>query len=107
MKLRKIRSEFHGAVFFGFLQPINHTMSNVSLWEKSVYELEDHTKGARDFNQSANDEDGYINLMRLFEHRDEMYFDMCHYTDKGHEIIADKVFDTVMPALKEFNKKCR
>ena len=101
MKLMKTISEFHGAVFLGFLQPINYTMNNVSLWEKSVYEMEEHREGVRDFNQSANDRDGYINLMRLFEHQDEMYFDMCHYTDKGHEIIADKVFEEVMHVLKE------
>ena len=45
--------------------------------------------------------DEYINLMRLFEHRDEMYFDVCHYTDKAHEILADQVLKTIMQEVKK------
>ena len=57
--------------------------------------------GAEEFRNSAGDEEGYINLLRLFEHQDEMYFDICHYTERGHEIIADKVFEKIYPVLQD------
>ena len=97
----KTVSEFYGARFFGFLQPINTTMEDMSLREKSLYEIETCLTGAEEFRNSAGDEEGYINLLRLFEHQDEMYFDICHYTERGHEIIADKVFEKIYPVLQD------
>ena len=99
-KLLKVISEFYGAFFLGFLQPMNITMEQMSLWEKSTYELEKHMEGAREFMKCANDNEGYINLMQLFEHQDGMYFDMCHYTEKAQEIIADRVHEAIMPIIQ-------
>ena len=75
--------------------------SDMSLREKSLYEIETCLTGAEEFRNSAGDEEGYINLLRLFEHQDEMYFDICHYTERGHEIIADKVFEKIYPVLQD------
>lgn len=101
VNLLKVISEFYGANFFGFLQPMNITMTHMSLREKSIFEREARIIGAKDFAQSANDADGYINLMRLFEHQDEMYFDTAHYTEKGHEIIAEKVLEAIMSTIQQ------
>ena len=60
----------------GFLQPINITMQDMSLREKGLYEAEAHLLGAADFSQNADHGKGYINLLRLFEHQDDMYFDV-------------------------------
>lgn len=98
-KLLGVVAEFLGAKFFSFLQPMNNTMEDMSLREKSLYEQERRINGAREFAQLANDQEGYINLMRLFEHHDEMYFDICHYTDKAHAIIAERVYDSIYPTL--------
>ena len=38
--------------------------------------------------------------MRLFEHKDEMYIDSCHYTDRAQEIIADKVYEAIIPLIE-------
>lgn len=100
-KLLKVLSEFYGAIFLGFLQPMNITMRQMNLWEKSTYELEEHMIGARDFMHLANNNDNYINLMSLFEHQDEMYFDMCHYTNKAQGIIAEKVYEVIMPVIRK------
>ncbi len=100
IKILKLIAEFYGADFFGFLQPMNITMSHMSLWEKSRYELEGHAEASRDFMEHAKSCDDYRNLMQLFEHQDEMYIDMVHYTDLAHEAIADKVYETVMPAIQ-------
>lgn len=100
-KLLGVVAKFFGAEFFPFLQPMNNTMSDMNLREKSLYEQERRIDGAKDFAQLANDKDIYVNLMNLFEHQDEMYFDICHYTNKAHEIIADKVYEVILPTLLE------
>lgn len=103
IQLLKLISKFYGAEFFGFLQPMNITMSQMTLWEKSRYELEGHIEASRDFMEHADSCGDYINLMQLFEHRDEMYVDMAHYTDLAHEMIADKVYEAIMPVMRKLN----
>lgn len=100
LRLLGLIAEFFGAEFFGFLQPINITMKDMTLWEQGLYEEEKNVIGAKDFAEWANDGEDYYNLMSLFEHQNEMYFDMCHYTDKGNEILAEKVYETILPSLK-------
>lgn len=100
VKLLKLVSEFYGARFFGFLQPMNIPMCHMSFWEKTVYERDRDCVGARDFEQSSCDGDDYINIMKLFEGRNEMYFDRAHYTDKGHEMIASKVYETIISTIQ-------
>jgi hypothetical protein len=75
------------------------TINDMSTWEKSLYEQDGHMGAAEEFSDFAKDGEGYINLMRLFEHHDGMYFDVCHYTEKAQEIIADKVLETIVSAL--------
>ncbi len=105
VKVMRCITNFYGAQFFSFLQPMNITMDDMSLYEKTIYEMDDRSEGARVFSQLANDEEGYINLMRLFEHQDEMFFDLCHYTEKGHKIIADIVYETIKPTIMELMKE--
>ena len=80
---------------------MNLTMENMNLHEKSLYEMDTRIVGAKDFSNCANNDDGYFNLMRLFEHKDDMFFDICHYTDRGHKIIADKVYEIIKPTIME------
>ena len=107
VELLRLISELYGAKFFGILQPMNITMKHMDIREKSLYEREMRVIGAEDFLKSADmdSENAYINLMRLFEHKDEMYFDICHYTNKGHELIADEVYKIIEPAVMELVKK--
>ena len=104
-KLLKVISEFYGASFFGFLQPMNITEYPMTLREKSLYEQEGHIKGVKEFAGFVNNEDDYVNLMRIFEHQDEMYFDICHYTEKAHDVIADKVWEVIKPVIQNLVKK--
>lgn len=104
-KIKKMVSEFYGARFFGFLQPMNVTMTNMTLREKSLFEDERRLKGSSEFARFVNEADGYINLMRLFEHLDEMYIDEVHYSSSGHEAIAREVYDTIMPAIQIVKKQ--
>lgn len=107
VELLKLISEFYGASYFCFLQPMNITMTSMDLQEKSLYEREQRIEGARSFSKFADEENDnlYINLMRLFEHQDGMYFDIAHYTDKGHTIIADKVYKAICPLIMKLREK--
>lgn len=105
VEIFKLLCRFYGAHFFAFLQPMNITMKHMTLWEKSVFEIEQHILGAKEFAWSANDNSEYINLLGLFEHRDEMYMDISHYTDKAHNIIANRVYEEILPVLRTI--KCR
>lgn len=98
-------SEFYEARFFGFLQPMNIMMNHMSLHEKSIHEAEINIAGAKEFAEGACDTDGYINIMRLFEHKNEMFIDTIHYTSKAHEIIAEKVCEEIMPELMSLIKE--
>ncbi len=102
IKLLKRMVEFYGAKFFSFLQPMNILMEDMSIREKSVFEGERTIIGKSGFACYVNDKDGYVNLMRLFEHQEGMYMDACHYTDKANQIIANKVYEVIMPDIQRF-----
>lgn len=102
--LLRVISNFYGAAFLGFLQPINITMERMDLREKSLFELDHRIVGAMDFAQSECNGHGYINLLRLFEHQDDMFIDIAHYTDRAQEVIANKVYDAVMPIIQTLEK---
>lgn len=99
IKILNLIAQFYGAQFIGFLQPMNITMCNMDIYEKSLYEGEAHIQGAADFSKHADQGTGYINLMRLFEHQNDMYFDVCHYTEKGHAAIADEVYKAIVSII--------
>ena len=103
--LLKLVTEFLGACFFCFLQPMNITMEHMSLREKRLYEQERRMEGAACFRELARDGEDYIKLMNLFEHQDDMFFDLCHYTDRAQEIIADKVCEVIEPVLYALGQK--
>lgn len=103
MKILKHIAECQGICFYGFLQPMNITMAQMNLYEKSLFESERHIIGAKTFDECADDESGYINLMRLFEHKNGMFVDICHYTNKAQEMIADKVYEAVIQKVHELN----
>lgn len=97
----KAIAEFHGAQFFGFLQPIDLLMRDKSAQETSWFEKEERVRAYRDFAELA---DGggkdHIDLLHCFEHQEGMYIDICHYTDKGHQALADRVYDAILPTLQ-------
>lgn len=104
-KMLKLISEFDGAQFFCFLQPMNITMEHMSLHEKSLYEQERRINGAVNFRLLASNREDYINLMDLFEHQDGMYIDLCHYTNQAQEIIADRVYEVIESVMCDLRQR--
>ena len=68
---------------------------------KSLYEKDELIVASREYAQYANDKSGYINLMKLFEHQNQMFIDSDHYTDKGHEMIANKVYEAIQRVIHD------
>lgn len=90
--------------FFGFLQPMNVVIKCMNLQEKSLFEEEGRLIEDWESIYSVSGNDEYINLMRLFEHQKDMYIDATHYSDKGHEMVARQVFETILPTVQMLNE---
>lgn len=94
-------AEHIGAKFFPFLQPINLYKKKMSAYDKLQFQLEEHIAGGKLFYDRARDDDFYINLVGLFQNERGTHFDSAHYTDKGAELLSDKVLFHIMPTVKE------
>lgn len=97
IKLEKLVSEFLGAKYLAFLQPMNLPKRNKNVFERSFFEVLSCSENARLFKERA-DQTGkeYVNLISLFEDKEGMYIDECHYSNAGQEIIADIVLDELI-----------
>lgn len=104
-KVIKIISDFLGAKYIGFLQPMNMTMEKMDLKERAIFERERGKRGAVEFGSLANEEDGYINLMRMFEHTEGMFVDAVHYSDEANKYLASKVCEILMPEIERIIKE--
>lgn len=97
IRLEKMVSEFIGAKYLAFLQPMNLPKRNKNVFERSFFEVLRCSENARLFAEKADQADrDYINLISLFEDREEMYIDECHYSNAANEIIADIVVDELI-----------
>lgn len=97
IRLEKLVSEFIGAKYQAFLQPMNLPKRNKNVFERSFFEVLRCSENARLFAVKADQADGeYINLISLFEDKEEMYIDECHYSNAANEIIADIVVDELV-----------
>ena len=97
IRLEKLVSEFMGAKYLAFLQPMNLQKRNKNVFERSFFEVLRCSENAKLFAERADQADGeYINLISLFEDKEGMYIDECHYSNAANEIIADIVMDELI-----------
>ena len=99
LRMEKIEAaicETYGVKFLSYLQPQKTGMSNMSLLEESMFTYEGvHGAEGKVFRDSATENEIYTNLLSLFDHESDMFFDCCHYTLKANRILADKVFQDI------------
>ena len=95
----KAIAESENASYLSFLQPTNIAMPDATL-EESLFFLRDAEKTGGSFEQGASSDDFYFNLFRLFRHKKGKFIDFCHYSDEGHEEIAQIVCSAVMDTLR-------
>ncbi len=102
-KIMKMICELLGAKFYGFLQPINIGMKNAGLNEISMYEQDDCLSNTNIFREKVMSEREHIytNLIDLFDKKENMYIDNCHYSNKANDIIANIVYDTLWTDIEE------
>lgn len=92
-------AESEGAAFYAFLQPVNQTPGEESLYEAMMYLGQIHHR-SRSFTKTLREDDFYCSLFSKFLHRDECFIDQCHYSDQGNEEIAGFVYDLIKDNLK-------
>ncbi|MDE6054281.1 MAG: hypothetical protein K2G55_11065, partial [Lachnospiraceae bacterium] len=74
IRLEKLVSEFLGAKYLAFLQPMNLQKRNKNVFERSFFEVLRCSENARLFAERADQVGGeYINLISLFEDKEGMY----------------------------------
>ncbi len=94
IRLEKLVSESMGAKYQAFLQPMNIPKRDKNVFERSFFETLRCSENARLFKERADQTNKeYVNLISLFEDKEGMYIDECHYSNAGNEIIADIVLD--------------
>ena len=91
-------AESEGARFFCFLQPINTCMEQMSLKESSFFETQ--SGDGKTFRKEFHADDGVIDLLTMFHHRDGLFFDSMHYTDTANEELAGVVFRKIVEELR-------
>ena len=107
----------HGIQYFAFLQPMQDTGRAVideSITElKELYLCEDMRvrdilKGAAEFADGCRKyikNDGYItDLTDIFDGEADVYYDICHSTDKGHRMIMKHILKKIKPVMEEYRK---
>ena len=87
------------AYYLGVLQHINCCMPTMSLHECMQYDLSKKHKGAVDFYEKNENHSFYMNMIDLFFHKDDMYIDLAHYSEKGNHIIANEIFDELVTLI--------
>lgn len=91
-------AESEGAAFFAFLQPINTCMPYADFWEY-MYFIASSCATGKQFLMDSLRKDFYCNLAELFFHKEGMFIDPVHYSNAGHQIIAENVYQTILPEV--------
>lgn len=97
-------AEFEGAAFFAFLQPVNTCMPSADFSEY-MYFIASSFEIGRQFLKDASDGDFYTNQAELFFHKEGMYIDPVHYSNAGNQVIAEAVFQKILPDIKNRSVK--
>lgn len=96
----KVITELEGGKFYAFVQPMNTCMKEFSLEETLQFISETRFNRKLSDMDFVSSDDFYCNMIALLQHRDGMFVDRCHYTDAGHEEIAEYVFETIKSSLR-------
>lgn len=96
-RVMKAVCEEYGIKFFCFLQPMKFGKKNMSLFEECVHN--DEKREAYSFREKSSADDFYENLITLFDEKEGMYIDACHYSEEANRILADIVYDKIASSL--------
>lgn len=97
-KVMKAAAEVYGAKFLCYLQPMKFGKPDMSLFEESIHH--DEKRDGYSFRERSSQNDFYKNLMELFDHKDGMFIDACHYSEEGKAVLADIVYEDIVGMMK-------
>lgn len=115
-KIHAVANEFE-IVHIGFLQPMN--MIGTPIINERHRKLIDAAKAVLPVYQKWMDEmsgfyqkvvsfvekkDYLYDLTSVFDGKEDVYYDFCHATDEGNQIIADAIYERIITFIKERNK---
>ncbi len=96
MKVMKGVAELFGAEFFSFLQPMA-IAEKMNLFQVGMHEVREFRKEMLEFRRRVLLEKDKIciNMLDFLDKGSDMYIDICHYSEKGNQLIADMIFETI------------
>lgn len=97
-KVMKAAAEAYGAEFLCYLQPMKFGKPDMSLFEECVHH--DEKRDGYSFRERSSQNDFYKNLMDLFDNKDDMFIDACHYSEEGKAVLADIVYKDIVGKMK-------
>lgn len=100
-KIIKAVAEMSGSKYYCFLQPIKEAKENLSIFEKTVHFSGDMDNEAAAFRTGSRQDDFYVNLLSLFDEKEEMFTDICHYSEEANKILADIVYQELLQGIEE------
>ncbi|MDE7131970.1 MAG: SGNH/GDSL hydrolase family protein [Lachnospiraceae bacterium] len=89
------------AKFLCFLQPMRLGTEKKNLFEECMFNVPVNDEGGKVFRNKAHYSDFYTNLLSLFDEKEGMFIDYCHYTTQANEILADIVCNEIIKANME------
>ena len=99
----KAVAETYGAEFLCYLQPMKFGKPDMSLLEECIHH--DEKRDGYTFRERSSRNDFYKNLMELFDHKDGMFIDACHYSEEGKAVLADIVYEDIVGMMKGISKQ--
>lgn len=98
-KVMKAVAETYGAEFLCYLQPMKFGKPDMSLFEECLHHNE--RRDGYSFRERSSRNDFYKNLMELFDNKDNMFIDACHYSEEGKAVLAGIVYEDIVGKIKE------
>ena len=98
-KIIKAVVEQNGGRYYCFLQPIKEAGEKLTIFERSVHFSGDVYNEAASFRIESRQDDFYINLLSLFDEKEGMFIDNCHYSENANGILAEIVYEKLIKDL--------
>lgn len=99
-RIIKAVSELNESKFLCFLQPIKEAKENLSILERSIHFTGDTNNEIASFRLKSRQDDFYINLLTLFDEKEGMFIDNCHYSEEAGMILSEIVGNELLKGLK-------
>lgn len=99
-RIIKAVAELNESKFLCFLQPMIEAKERLSILERSIHFTGDIDNEISSFRLRSRQDDFYINLLSLFDNKEGMFIDNCHYSEEANMILANIVSQELLKYLE-------